>query len=72
MKRWLWLAAAAVIVIAAGVTLVALPRGQEWTSSSPEAVAEFQAGIDARSTATATTVTRRRWRPCGRRCCPPI
>jgi tetratricopeptide (TPR) repeat protein len=47
MKRWLWLAAAAVIVIAAGVTLVALPRGQEWTSSSPEAVAEFQAGIDA-------------------------
>jgi len=41
------LAAAAVIVIAVGVTLVALPRGQEWTSSSPEAVAEFQAGIDA-------------------------
>lgn len=47
MRRWLWLAAAAVIVIAVGVTLVALPRGQEWTSSSPEAVAEFQAGIDA-------------------------
>jgi tetratricopeptide (TPR) repeat protein len=47
MKRWLWYAAAVVILITVGVTLVALPRGQEWTSSSPEAVTEFQAGIDA-------------------------
>ena len=47
MKRWMWLALAAVVVIAAGVSLVALPKGQEWTSTSPEAVAEFQTGMDA-------------------------
>jgi tetratricopeptide (TPR) repeat protein len=47
MRRWMWLALAAVVVIAAGVSLVALPEGQEWTSKSPEAVAEFQTGMDA-------------------------
>lgn len=44
MKRWYWLALAAVILIAAGVTLVALPRAPEWTTSSPEALAEYEAG----------------------------
>jgi tetratricopeptide (TPR) repeat protein len=43
----MWLALAAVVVIAAGVSLVALPKGQEWTSTSPEAVVEFQTGMDA-------------------------
>jgi len=43
----MWLALAAVVVIAAGVTLVALPRGQEWTTSSPEALAELEAAMDA-------------------------
>ena len=47
MRRWMWLALAAVVVIAAGVTLVALPRGQEWTTSSPEALAELEAAMDA-------------------------
>ena len=47
MKRWMWLTLAAVIVIAAGVTLLALPKAPDWTSKSPEAVAEFQAGYDA-------------------------
>ena len=47
MKRWMWLTLAAVIVVGAGVTLVALPSGQEWTTSSPEALAEFQAAVDA-------------------------
>ena len=47
MKRWMWLTLAAVFVVGVGVTLVALPRGQEWTTESPEALAEFQAGIDA-------------------------
>jgi tetratricopeptide (TPR) repeat protein len=47
MKRWMWLALAAVVVIGVGVTLVALPRGQEWTTSSPEAMAEFEAGMDS-------------------------
>jgi tetratricopeptide (TPR) repeat protein len=47
MKRWMWLTLAAVFVVGVGVTLVALPRGQEWTTDSPEALAEFQEGIDA-------------------------
>ena len=47
MKRWMWLTLAAVFVVGVGVTLVALPRGPEWTTDSPEALAEFQAGIDA-------------------------
>jgi len=47
MKRWMWLALAAIVVIGAGVTLVAVPGGQEWTTSSPEALAEFEAAMDA-------------------------
>lgn len=47
MKRWIWLALAAVIVVGAGVTLVALPGGQEWTTDSPEALAAFEAGMAA-------------------------
>ena len=43
----MWLAPAAVVMVAAGMTLVALPKGQEWTTSSPEALAEFEAGTDA-------------------------
>jgi tetratricopeptide (TPR) repeat protein len=43
----MWLALAAVVVIAAGVTLVALPTGQEWTTSSPEALAELEAAMDS-------------------------
>ena len=48
MKRWIWLTLAAVIVIGAGVTLVAVPAEQEWTTSSPEALAEFELAVDAR------------------------
>jgi tetratricopeptide (TPR) repeat protein len=48
MKRWMWLALAAVIVIGAGVTLVAVPNEQqEWTTSSPEALAAFEADMAA-------------------------
>jgi Flp pilus assembly protein TadD len=47
MKRWMWVALAALVVVAGGVSLIAVPKGPEWTSSSPEAVAEFQAGMDA-------------------------
>ncbi|MDX2435682.1 MAG: tetratricopeptide repeat protein, partial [Acidobacteriota bacterium] len=47
MKRWMWLTVAAMVVITAAVTLVALPKAPDWTSTSPEAVVEFQAGIDA-------------------------
>ena len=44
MKRWMWMTLAAVVVVGAGVTLVALPGGQEWTTTSPEAAAEYEAG----------------------------
>lgn len=47
MKRWIWMAVAAALVIVAGVTLVAVPKAPEWTSASPEAMAEFQLGMDA-------------------------
>lgn len=47
MKRWMWLTLAAVVVAAAGVTLVALPKELEWTTDSPEALVAFQAGVDA-------------------------
>jgi tetratricopeptide (TPR) repeat protein len=44
----MWLALAAVVVVGAGVSLVAVPVEQEWTTSSPEALAEFEAAMDAR------------------------
>ncbi len=47
MKRWMWLALAAIIVVGAGVSLVALPAEPEWTTSSPEAMAEFEAAMVA-------------------------
>jgi len=47
MKQWMWLAVAAVVVIGAGVSLVALPAEQEWTTSSPEALVEFEKAVVA-------------------------
>ncbi len=47
MKRWTWSALIAIPLIAAGVTLVARPRAREWTTSSPDALAEFEAGLVA-------------------------
>jgi Flp pilus assembly protein TadD len=47
MKRWMWMSLAAVVVAAAALTLIALPKAPDWTSTSPEAVAAFQAGMDA-------------------------
>lgn len=44
MKRWMWPILAIVVLIAAGVTLVALPSAPEWTTSSADALAEFEAG----------------------------
>ncbi len=49
MKRWMWLALAAVVVVGAGVSLVALPAEQEWTTSSPEALAEFELAMEAKN-----------------------
>lgn len=47
MKRGVWLAIAALVVVVVGVTLVALPRGPEWTTSSPEALKEYEAAVEA-------------------------
>ncbi len=49
MKRWMWSALIAIPLFAVGVTLVARPRAQEWTTSSPEALAEFEAGAEAQA-----------------------
>jgi tetratricopeptide (TPR) repeat protein len=40
----MWPTLAIVVLIAAGVTLVALPGSPEWTTSSTDALAEFEAG----------------------------
>lgn len=44
MKRWMWPTLVLVVLVAAGVTLVALPSAPEWTTSSDDAMAEFEAG----------------------------
>ncbi len=49
MKRWMWLTLAAVVVVGAGVSLVAVPTAQEWTTSSPEALAEFELAMAAKN-----------------------
>lgn len=48
MSKKIWLGLAAVIVAAIAVSIVALPEGTEWTTDSPEALAEFNAAIDAK------------------------
>jgi Tfp pilus assembly protein PilF len=47
MKRSLWLGLVAVAVVAAAVSIIALPKGPEWTTSSPEALAEFELALQA-------------------------
>jgi len=48
MSKNTWLGLAALIVVAIAVSIVALPEGTEWTTDSPEALAEFNAAIDAK------------------------
>lgn len=47
MSTKVWMAVAAVVVGAVALSLIALPGGQEWTTDSPEALAEFNAAVDA-------------------------
>ncbi len=47
MKRWIWPAIAIVALTTAGVTLIALPRTPVWTTASPEAFSEYEAGDEA-------------------------
>ena len=44
MKRWIWLALAAVPLAAAAITMVAVPKAPEWTTSSPQALEAYLAG----------------------------
>lgn len=47
MNRKIWMGLAAVAVAAVALSLIALPKGAEWTTDSPEALAEFTAAVDA-------------------------
>lgn len=49
MKRWIWSAVFVVPLIVVAVTLVARPPAFEWTTTSPEALAEFEAGREAQT-----------------------
>ena len=48
MKRWLWLGLVAVAVVAAAISIIALPKGPEWTTSSPAALAEFELALQSK------------------------
>ena len=47
MNKRVWLAIVAVVVVAGAISIIALPKGSEWTTSSPEALAEFELGMEA-------------------------
>ena len=47
MNRKTWLGLSAAVVAAVALSLIALPKGAEWTTDSPEALAEFTAAVDA-------------------------
>jgi Flp pilus assembly protein TadD len=49
MKIWAWPALFVLPLVVVAVTLVARPHSTEWTTSSPEALAEFEAGNDAQA-----------------------
>ena len=48
MKRWLWVAIGAVVLGSAAIGLVAFGRRPDFTTSSPEALAEFDLALNAR------------------------
>ena len=47
MNRKIWMGLSAAVVVAVALSLIALPKGAEWTTDSPEALAEFNAAVDA-------------------------
>jgi tetratricopeptide (TPR) repeat protein len=47
MSRKIWIGLSVVLVAVVAVSLIARPRGAEWTTDSPEALAEFAAATDA-------------------------
>jgi Flp pilus assembly protein TadD len=47
MSKKVWIGLSLIVAAAVAVSLVALPKGAEWTTDSPEALAEFTAAVDA-------------------------
>ena len=47
MKRWILVAMAGVLVVATGIAYLSFSERPEWTTSSPEALAEFRMAMDA-------------------------
>ena len=47
MNKRFWLATVGVVVVAGAISIIALPKGPEWTTSSPEALAEFELAMTA-------------------------
>jgi len=47
MNRKIWLGLSVVVLAGVALSLIALPKGAEWTTDSPEALAEFTAAVDA-------------------------
>ncbi len=47
MNKRFWLAMVGAVVVAGAISIIALPKGPEWTTSSPEALAEFELAMTA-------------------------
>jgi len=47
MSKRIWLAIVGLAVVAGAISIIALPKGPEWTTSSPEALAEFELAMEA-------------------------
>jgi len=47
MNKKIWLGIAVVVLALLALSIIALPRSVEWTTDSPEALAEFNAAVDA-------------------------
>ena len=47
MKRYMWLGIVVLVVVTAAVSIIALPKGPQWTTSSPEALEAFELAMEA-------------------------
>jgi len=47
MNKKTWMGIAVVVLAVVALSIIALPRSAEWTTDSPEALAEFTAAVDA-------------------------
>jgi tetratricopeptide (TPR) repeat protein len=47
MSKRIWLFVVGAVVIVGAISIIALPKGPEWTTASPEALAEFERAMEA-------------------------